>query len=118
MSDPVWPGTLPSFVAQGGFSESPPDQSIETPTSAGPGKSRRNQTGTQRPIKAVLECSLAQVAIFDDFWLTTLAGGTLQFTWVNPRTQVSATLRFRKPVPTYTCVGGTSYQIEMNLWLF
>lgn len=118
MSDPVWPGTLPALVTQAGFSESVPDQAIETPTDAGPGKVRRRQTGTQRPIKAAIRCTAAQVAAFDTFWLSTLAAGTLQFTWVNPRTQAAATLRFRKPVPAYTPLGGGNYQVEMHLWVF
>ena len=117
MPDPTWPGTLPALVNVAGFGESPPDQAVETPTDAGPGKSRRRQTGTQRPIKCSIRCTLAQVEIFDAFWLTTLAAGTLNFTWVSPRTQAAKTLRFKKPIPAYVPLGGPNWQIDMNLWV-
>lgn len=117
MSDPVWPTTLPQVVLLDGLSESPPDQSIETPTDAGPGKSRRRQTGTQRAISASIICTKAQVATFDIFWLTTLASGTLNFSWTAPRTGAAATMRFRKPPPSYAALGGGQYRIDMALWI-
>jgi len=114
---PTWPATLPALVVQSGYSESLPDQAIETPTDAGPGKIRRRQTGTQRPLKCSIECTPAQVATFETFWLTTLAGGTLEFTWVHPRTQAAATLRFRKPAPTLVPLDGANFRIDMSLWI-
>lgn len=117
MSDPVWPATLPQLILRAGYAESVPDQAIETPTDAGPGKVRRRQTGTQRQIKASIHCTPAQMDIFEAFYLGTLAGGTLNFTWTHPRTQAAASLRFRKPVPAYTPLGAGYYQVDMSLWV-
>lgn len=114
---PTWPATLPALVTQTGFNESAPDQLLETPMEAGPGKTRRRTTGNARPIKCSIRCSGAQVEIFEDFYLSDLAGGTLEFTWVSPRTQAAKSLRFKKPVPTYVPLGGDNWQIDMNLWV-
>jgi hypothetical protein len=113
----AWPGTLPALVTQAGYGESVPDQLLETPTDAGPGKARRKSTGMARPIKCSIRCTAAQVATFETFYLSTLAGGTLEFTWVHPRTQVAKSLRFRKPVPAYNPLGAGNVQIDMNLWV-
>jgi len=117
MPNPIWPVTLPALGLRAGFAESAPDQALETPMDAGPGKTRRKATGTARPIKLSIRVTAAQLSIFETFFLTTLAAGTLPFDWVSPRTQAAATLRFRKPAPAYVPLGGPGWQIDMNLWI-
>lgn len=100
-----------------GFGESAPDQLLETKTDAGPGKLRRRSTGAARPIQCSIMCTPDQMTAFDTFFETTLAGGSVDFTWVSPRTQAAKTLRFRKPVPKYVPLGGGHWQIDLNLWV-
>lgn len=115
MADATWPTGLPQFVQEGGFSESLPDQNIETPMQSGPAKSRRRFTADMRPLQVQILCTPAQVDLFETFFLTTLRGGSLPFDWVNPRTQVAATYRFRRPPPSYAVVGGVNVMITMRL---
>ena len=115
MADVVWPPSLPQFVQESGYSESLPDQTIETSMSAGPPKIRRRFTASFRPIQCTIMCTAAQAETFETFDLTTLRGGSLPFDWVNPRTQTPATFRFRKPVPQYSPFGGNNVMISMRL---
>ena len=101
----TWPASLPEYVLEQGYSETAPDQSIESNMDAGPAKQRRRFTTNFRPIKATIRCEDTQVATFETFYYTTLEGGTLPFAWVHPRTRVACTMRFRKPAPTYRPVG-------------
>lgn len=99
---PAWPATLPDFVLEAGFQESFPDQSIESPVDAGPAKVRRRFTASIRTFRMTIQMTEAQANIMDEFYEDTLAGGSLSFDWVHPRTRAFRTFRFRKPPPSYT----------------
>jgi hypothetical protein len=90
---PSWSATLPQLVDEDGYNERPPRGSIRTPMGAGPAKARRVSSSNSRMIDVSLKMTFAQVETFDAFFLDTIKGGALSFTWVNPRTQVSKDCR-------------------------
>lgn len=97
---PTWPASLPQFVLEQGYSESLPEQTVETPMDAGPAKIRRRFTAQVSKFQLTVACDQTQAATFDGFYLTTLQGGSLSFDWVHPVTRVAEVFRFRKPAPT------------------
>ena len=92
-----WPATLPAFVSKDSLDEAFPDMTIRTGMDVGPPKMRRRTTAAVRPIACSQVLTAAQVADLDAFYSSTLAGGSLAFTWVHPRTRAAATLRFTAP---------------------
>ena len=63
----TWPGTLPDYVMQSGFSETLPNNVIRTKMEVGPPKMRRRGTAAPRPMKWKLYMTTAQVATLR-FW--------------------------------------------------
>ena len=104
---PSWPGTLPADLLVEGYRERPPVTGLRFDPDAGPAIQRRRLTANVRPIAGVLSLTKAQVAIFDDFWVNTLANGSLEFDWTHPRAGASVTFRFvNTEAPEYAPAGG------------
>lgn len=103
---PSWPGTLPSYVQEGAFSELPQNVTLETEMDVGPAKIRRRFTKATRKFQCQLFMTSAQVTTFETFWETTLIGGSVTFDWVHPRTRAAATCRFRNPRYQISTTGG------------
>ncbi len=103
MSNPVWPWSLPQRPLAQGFNERAPDTAIRTQMEAGPPKVRRRFTAGIRTMDMQLRVDADQVATLDTFYDATLAGGTLRFDWLHPRTGGALTYRFVEP-PSYTPV--------------
>lgn len=108
-----WPGTLPQYLLQDGFSETLPNNSIRSKMEIGPPKMRRRGTGAPRLIPGKQYMTAAQVEIFDVFYESTLKSGSLRFDWISPRTQASKELRFVAP-PVYTPMGA-NYIVSIKL---
>ena len=104
MANPLWPASLPQLVAVDGYQESPPDTVLRTKMDAGPDKLRRRFTAGIRPLTVQLDLDAAQVETLDGFHVTTTAGGSLRFDWVDPRNQTTAEMRFVRP-PVYRPAG-------------
>lgn len=96
-----WPVTLPQKVKSEGFQEEVPNTLLRSEMDAGPAKVRRRFTAGVRNINLSLNVSEAQVAILDNFFINTLAHGSVKFNWVHPRTQATVQFRFVSP-PQYT----------------
>lgn len=110
-----WPSTLPDFVLRQGYSEKLPNVLIRSQTDTGPAKVRRRHTTGVREFNIVLSLTPDEADDFDEFFITTLKHGSLTFTWVNPRTQVSSELRF-KEAPSLT-PDGANYFANFTLEL-
>jgi hypothetical protein len=111
-----WPGTLPDFVTVDGFQETMPSNVIRTGMDVGPPKLRRRATSAPRLINCTQIMTGSQITDLETFYITTLVGGTQQFTWKNPRTAGAVTtMRFVDP-PSYSSAGGGSYyQVNYKL---
>lgn len=112
----AWPATLPQYFQEQGYSESPPDQRLESNVDSGPPKTRRRYTNNYRPIQGTIWCTEDQWEDFETFYDVDLAGGVLPFTWVHPITRAAATFKFRGQPPRYTPFGGTNVAIAMTLF--
>lgn len=111
---PAWPNTLPSLVLKDGCEETLPNVVIRTQMNSGPVKVRRRYTAGVRTFTLPIHLSPSQAATLNDFFVNTLAGGSLSFTWVSPRTNESFTFRFVSP-PKYTARGGNNWNTHLDL---
>jgi hypothetical protein len=109
-----WPASLPELPLSGKYTEMPPNLVIRTGMDVGPAKVRRRFTAGVRDIKVAFFLTADQVEILDDFFLVDLLGGSLSFTWVNPRTNSTASLRFKKP-PNYSHFANIWYDVDFEL---
>jgi phage-related protein len=60
---------------------------------SGTAKVRRRFTVAPRQFAIALRVTKTQAADFDTFFVTTIKGGALSFTWTHPRTGAAATCR-------------------------
>lgn len=117
MTTPAWPATLPQFVLESGYGEALPDVTIESQVDGGAPKRRRRFTTAWRPIDCAIECDATQAATFETFWGATCASGSLDFTWVHPRTRTAATFRWRGGPPQAQVFGAANVRYRLTLWL-
>lgn len=115
MANPTWPASLPQYVQEGGYQEQLQDQTVESQMDTGPAKIRRRFTKSIRKFQITLLMTAAQADAFETFWQDTCLGGSIPFNWVNPRTRVPATLRFRNPAPQFSTVGGANVLTQFNV---
>lgn len=76
----VWPPELPQEQF-GEISVKPRRGFIETEMDVGPPKRRRRTQVSRVPTKLQMELRGSQLALFEEFYNETLAGGTLGFEW-------------------------------------
>ena len=113
MADYDWPATLPDWSWED-LQEQPPDVAVRTSMSAGPPKVRRRHTANARPFSASVVLIKTELATFDEFYNTTLKGGTLRFNYTNPRTGDSDEWLFAG-VPKYTNIGPAQYDVAFDV---
>lgn len=113
MANASWPASLPSYVLEQGYSEQIADQFIETQMEAGSPKRRRRYTRNNRVFTVSMAMDETTSQTFENFYDTTLAGGSLPFDWVHPRRRTTMTFQFRHPVPKLGEVTGS-----MRVWAF
>ena len=111
----AWPATLPQYVLQEGYAENGRENSIRSNMEQGPAKTRKRYTSAIRKFSVALYMTAAQVDIFDAFYESDLAFGSISFTWVHPRTQASGTFRILNQ-PAYTPTG-PNYKVQFDMEL-
>ena len=109
-----WPGSLPDYLLQDGFSKTYADNTIITEMSVGPPKTRRRSTAGITPIRGRQVHTAAQLAIFTTFYETTLSFGATAFNWIDPITQATASFKFASP-PMVTPTGGADFYVDLDL---
>lgn len=115
---PSWPVTLPSRPIVPGYSRGPAANVIRTEMDAGAPYQRRVTTGAPKPLRCTIVVTDAQKAIFEDFYDTTLASGSLAFDWVQHESGAAVQYRFVHPGPwtiTPRNEAATSWRIDMQL---
>lgn len=115
MTYPTWPPGLPTALMVNGLSETPLDQWIENTVDSGSPKRRLRFTGQMGQIKGKMTMTTAQLAIFDTFFNTTLAFGTLPFQWTRPSTAGTVLMRFLSGAPSRSAIGTTLWQIDFQV---
>lgn len=81
---PTWPGSLPQYPLQDGYSAAEPNGLLASAMDQGPPKVRRRFSAAVTPVQCSWKLTDAQKATLKAFVKTDLAGGALTFTWPNP----------------------------------
>jgi hypothetical protein len=110
----AWPNTLPAAALLENFHESAPETIIRTDMDTGPAKIRQRSTAGMRSLSLHYLLSASQVATLESFYLTTLAGGSLSFTFTHPRTVATVSCRFVRP-PEYGDNNGSYFKVALEL---
>lgn len=110
----TWPSELPQEFEEDGYSEVQMENTIRTNVTFGAPKVRRRFTAVATEISGTLIMTAAQLLTFDTFFSTTLADGSLSFTWAHPRTGVSASFRFKEP-PSKNSSGMGYYKLSCKM---
>lgn len=110
----TWPTTLPQFVNQSSYTEQRVDGKLTTSMDSGPAVTRSLFTATPVDYVVTLTLTSAQVDILDAFYYTTCKNGTLAFSWVNPRTFATASVRFTS-VPSIKGAGYDTFTVSFSM---
>lgn len=101
---PTWPATLPQTLLTG-VTRKRQSGKVRSQMDTGPAKQRARFTAVTYDFSgSAVTMTGAQLAIFEAFYSDDLGQGALSFTWKDPITDVSATLRFGKDEPEATCI--------------
>lgn len=90
----AWASGLPNYLLIDGAAEVFGGNRIRSPMDVGPPKLRRRSTSAPTSFAGSMFLTTAQAATFETFYKTTLAHGTLPFTWYHPRTRASVDMTF------------------------
>jgi hypothetical protein len=92
----TWPASLPQTLLVEGLTRTRQPGRIRSDMDTGPAKQRNRFTATAKYFEsAQLNLTGAQLTTFETFYVTTLGNGAASFTWIDPITDASATLRFK-----------------------
>lgn len=111
----AWPADLPQHVREEGYAEHPQDTTIRSPMDAGPAKVRRRFTAPIDTFDIEMILTPAQAETLREFCRDTLAGGSLEFDWLHPRTQEAVTMRFLAPPELSPADGFYSASISVEV---
>lgn len=114
MSVPSWPTTLPQQLFVNGYSQSFAETTIKSDMDAGPAKVRRRFTAGVEPVSGTMLLTETQLGYLRTFFVDTLLGGSLRFSWTKPPAHSTACeMRFTAP-PSWTKVEG-DYEVNLSL---
>lgn len=111
---PTWPGTLPQSAKINSRREIQ-DGVIRSKMDAGPLKMRPKFSAITRTLYINLTLTGEQYEILEDFYIITLAQGTIGFDWADPRDDTTHEYKFASP-PTAILVSGNSVDYLDSLW--
>jgi hypothetical protein len=109
----VWPITLQQLLNESGFGITRGETVLRSDMDSGPAKTRRRFTKSVDSYTASIWVDETQYLTFENFYDTTLNGGTLPFTFPHPITQVPTDFRFKSP-PKYSPVGGGTWSVSFE----
>lgn len=112
----TWPVAIPQRLAQSGFRETPPDLGISFQSESGLSLSRQRFTAGARRFNCSMNLTGTELAVLDTFYNDTVAGTSLPFDWVHPRTQVAAEFKFTSEI-TYETLGGDEWLASWQMVL-
>lgn len=115
MSVPSWPSTLPVELLMRGYSQSSPDLLVKSSVDAGPAKVRRRFTAGVQPVTGNLLLTRTELGYLRTFYDTTLLGGSLRFTWLEPITRTSKEFRFTSPIKWNSNDGYYDVNLELEM---
>lgn len=82
---------------------------------SGPSYQRQRYTAAPERFSGRIWVDYTQYATFRDFWVTTLAHGSLSFDWVHPMTNAAATVQFDvSQPPQVSAISGTLFEVALT----
>jgi len=114
MAIPSWPSELPQALLVDGYSQAAADNVLRTPMDQGPDKVRRKQTSGPRPVSGSIIVTTAQLATYKTFYVTTLLGGSLRFSHVDPDDGTTA-VEMRHTAPPSWSPAGLRWRVALAL---
>ena len=110
----TFPTTLPK-PTQSDYQENRQSQLIRSQMDTGPAKIRRRFTANSAEYSVSWEFTGSQLSTFETFFNSTIDGGSVEFTWVQPRTDASVTARFVDGVYSVSSLGHDLYRVSSKL---
>jgi len=115
MTIAAWPSTLPQCPILTGWDETPQTNVATFSPEVGPPKYRRRSTAKAWLSDTTWRMTSAQVATFKTFYETTIADGSLPFTWAHPITKVTYNWCFTKQAPKIQRVAPAVHTVDFQL---
>jgi hypothetical protein len=115
MTDIIWPVDLPQTVDQDGYKEARLPNAVRSQVDQGRPKARRRYTASIKSFTVSLLLDEDQTEILDEFYDDTTAAGSLEFDWVDPRTNEAAVVQFWGDPPAIATAGGTLYKATFQM---
>lgn len=97
MTIATWPEALPEAPLIEGLRQKLPDTVLRSRMDQGPGKLRQRTTAGVERLTVAYLLDIAQFNALKSFYLETLAGGALRFSYTHPVLGGSVTCRFVQP---------------------
>jgi hypothetical protein len=114
-----WPGTLPNTISWRGYRREIGNTQIRTPMDVGPPKVRaRTSARIDRHDHPIVYMTKAQWLLLEEFYVTTLFGGVLQFEMTDPFTLLTQRYRFTEPPVFGTMLGPDTIPVTLKLEVF
>lgn len=108
-----WPLTLQQKLNEANFSFTKGDTVLRSDMEVGPSKVRRRYTTSIDEITGSITVNVSEFNIFENFFETTLEGGSKSFYFNHPITGVQGIFRFKGAYKTDS-LGGGIFQIKFN----
>ena len=113
----VWLASLPQFPLIDNYQEARPKNFIENQTSVGPPLRRPRSTSAPSSVSMAFIVSRDQKVALDNFYDTTLAGGTLSFAALDFSKASSTRYVYQfRDEPSYSPIGTEHFQVSIGLW--
>lgn len=115
----AWPTGLPQRLQVDQATQGVGDGLVEYAPDTGPSLTRLGTSAAMAPLSGSVICTGAQIAIFRDFFKTTILAGSLPFTFPDPVTGSALLVKFTKSggMPTWAPLGGDNWQLNLALFV-
>ncbi len=114
MTNAVWPASLPQRCEVADYEETPVDNTIRSPMAVGT-KMRSRDPKEVRQVNVALRMSASQWATLREFYVETLAQGSLRFDhveWTAPGTPMTYSFT---SAPTPRAISPTRFRVSVRL---
>jgi hypothetical protein len=108
-------GSLPQYVNDKGYKEIPANGKLETSMDSGPKQMRNLFTATPTDFAITMSMTSDQVTTLDTFYRTECKNGTLEFTWIHPRSHGAVTMRFTGIPPSSSAKAYNTFTVTFTV---
>lgn len=109
-----WPATLQQKLNEANYAQSPQSRVITTDMDISIPKKRVRYTKGLKDLTGSIDVNTSEYSIFETFFETTLAGGSLPFLFNDPVTQVEYEYRFKDSTYSEASLGGGYFRLSFT----